>query len=89
MHINNKRRLKMSRRLDYVKYDERATIQQSAFKDLFLDLENMAEGLKDGRAKSLVMTYLEITYMWVGKAIRDEQIARNPETRDVMERTEE
>lgn len=79
----------MSRRLDYVKYDERATIQQSAFKDLFLDLENMAEGLKDGRAKSLVMTYLEITYMWVGKAIRDEQIARNPETRDVMERTEE
>ncbi len=79
----------MSRRFDYVKYDAQAMIQQSAFKEKFQELENMAENLKDGRAKSLVMTYLEITYMWVGKALRDEQITRNPETPDVPERTKE
>lgn len=81
--------MNMSRRFDYVKYDPQAIIQQSAFKEKFQELENMAEGLKDGRAKSLVMTYLEITYMWIGKALRDEQIARNPESPDVPERTKE
>lgn len=78
-----------SRRFDYVKYDAQATIQQQAFKEQFQIIENMANNLKDGRAKSLVMTYLEITYMWVGKALRDEQIARNPEEPDVPERTKE
>lgn len=79
----------MSRRFDYVKYDEQATKQQAEFKQKFQELEAMAETLQEGRAKSLVMTHLEITYMWVGKALRDEQITRNPETPDVPERTKE
>ena len=79
----------MSRRFDYVKYDEHAMIQQSAFKEAFQKVEIMASDLKEGRAKSLVMTYLEIAYMWVGKALRDEQILRNPETPDIPERTKE
>ncbi len=79
----------MSCRFDYVKYDPQATVQQDAFKTKFQELELMAESLKDGRAKALVMTYMEITYMWVGKALRDECIARNPETPDVPERTKE
>lgn len=79
----------MSRRFDYVKYDPQAVVQQDAFKTKMQELENMAESLKDGRAKSLVMTYLEITYMWIGKALRDECIVRNPEIPDVPERTKE
>lgn len=79
----------MSRRFDYVKYDPQATVQQDAFKTKFQELENMASNLKEGRAKSLVMTYMEITYMWVGKALRDECIERNPEMPDVPERTKE
>ncbi len=79
----------MSRRFDYVKYDPQATIQQEEFKKKFQELENMASSLKVGRAQSLVMTYLEITYMWVGKALRDECIERNPEISDVPERTKE
>ena len=79
----------MSRRFDYVKYDPQATIQQEEFKKVFLNLENMASSLKEGRAKSLVMTYLEITYMWIGKALRDECVERNPEIKDVPERTKE
>ena len=79
----------MSRRFDYVKYDPQAMIQQEAFKELFQKVENMASDLKEGRAKSLVMTYLEITYMWIGKALRDEQISRDPGTPHVPERTKE
>ena len=77
----------MSRRFDYVKYDEQATKQQASFQDDFQIIEGQVERLKDGRAKSLAMTHLEIAYMWVGKALRDECIARNPETDDVPERT--
>lgn len=79
----------MSRRFDYVKYDQTATFKQELFKKKFQELEEMAEELEEGRAKSLVMTYLEITYMWVGKSLRDECIKRTPETPHVAERTEE
>ena len=67
----------MPNRFDYVKYDEQAQKQQECFKQKFQDLEKIAEGLKPGRAQSLVLTKLEEAYMWVGKAIRDDQIARN------------
>lgn len=79
----------MSRRFDYVKYDDKAKTQQEDFKVRFQDLEYVAEILEEGRAKSLVMTHLEIAYMWVGKALRDECIKRNPSIQDVPERTTE
>ncbi len=62
---------------DYVAYDELAQKQQAQFKETFIALERDMGGLKPGRAASLVRTKLEEAYMWVGKAIRDEQIARN------------
>lgn len=65
----------MTTRFDYVKYDERGLAQQTTAKTYFVGLENwLATALKDGRAKALVMTKLEEAYMWVGKAIRDEQV---------------
>ena len=65
-------------RFDYVKYDDNALCKQDSFKSLFKQVEALVEeSLPDGRAKSLVFTYLEITYMWVGKALRDEQINRD------------
>lgn len=65
-------------RFDYVKYDEAAIQQQAEFKKLFENLsENADHWLKSPRAKALVQTKLEEAYMWVGKAIRDDQIARN------------
>jgi len=67
----------MSNRFDYVKYDQQAINQQNELKDNFINLEIFVNGLKEGRAKSLVLTKLEEAYMWCGKAIRDEQIARN------------
>ncbi len=67
----------MSSRFDYVKYDNIAQGAQDAIKQKFKGVDSVVEGLKNGRAKALVLTKLEEAYMWVGKAIRDDQIARN------------
>ena len=65
-------------RFDYVKYDGIATETQNSVKELSIKLEEYIDrALVAGRAKSLALTKLEEVYMWVGKAIRDEQIARN------------
>lgn len=63
-------------RFDYVRYDDEAVRQQNAFKQVFGGLDAMLGALPDGRAKSLALTKLEEAYMWVGKAIRDEQVAQ-------------
>ncbi len=64
-------------RFDYVKYDQDAQDAQAELKMAFEEVEKKVECLiKSGRAKSLVLTKLEEAYMWVGKAIRDDQIAR-------------
>lgn len=64
-------------KFDYVKYDEQAESQQAFYKEKFIGLDSVIESLESGRAKSLALTALEEAYMWVGKALRDEQIARN------------
>ncbi len=65
-------------RFDYVKYDEIGIGQQEGFKSMVSVLETHIEkSLKSPRAKALALTKLEEFYMWVGKAIRDDQINRN------------
>lgn len=62
---------------DYVAYDDESAYLQAKFKSAFNALLLDAEGLlKAPRAKALVKTKLEEGYMWVGKAIRDDQLAR-------------
>ena len=73
----------MSGRFDYVKYDIVASEKQAQFKILFEAAEKMiADYLKPGRAQSLALINLEETYMWIGKAIRDDQIARDGDAVD-------
>lgn len=65
-------------RFDYVRYDEFATDQQISSKLRMDDMEAFIETrLKSPRAKAIALTKLEECYMWIGKAIRDDQIARN------------
>lgn len=66
----------MASRFDYVQYDERATQLQARAKQLCTELEGVINETAAGRAGSLALTNLEVTYMWIGKAIRDNQIAR-------------
>ena len=65
-------------RFDYVKYDEEAVQIQNNFKDDVTQIEtHIKMQLKSPRAVALALTKLEEFYMWVGKAIRDDQIERN------------
>lgn len=65
-------------RFDYVAYDETAQRKQGVLKDLFKSLELVVTtALPAGRPQSLVLTKLEEAYMWCGKGIRDDQVARN------------
>lgn len=68
---------KVAPRFSYVAYDFTAAAKQKTFRDAFEALEQTVETtLVAGRAKALVLTALEEAYMWVGKSIRDEQVAR-------------
>ncbi len=64
-------------RFDYVKYDETAVQLQTMFKIEFEKLDQLVDALADSRSKALVLTKLEEAYMWIGKAIRDNQLDRN------------
>lgn len=65
-------------RFDYVKYDEESQRNQEQAKLLCDNVRAAIEtNLKPGRASSLALTKIEECYMWIGKQIRDDQIARN------------
>lgn len=79
----------MSRRFDYVKYDADSQGKQQTFKQMFEQIEKFAlDALHDSRPRALLMTALEEAYMWTGKAIRDDQIAR-ANSPDAPERSDE
>lgn len=78
----------MASRFDYVAYDEASQADQAEAKELVSRLEAFIDSLGTdditptprkacSRAKALALTKLEEVYMWVGKAIRDDQIERN------------
>lgn len=66
----------MDDRFGYVKYDDESMQMQAGMKTT---VEFLAEGinlLNSERHKALALTKLEECYMWIGKAIRDDQLAR-------------
>lgn len=78
----------MSYRFSYVKYDATSMADQEKFKTMFEAIEAFAHGvLPDSREKALLLTHLEVSYMWAGKAIRDAQIMRGAQPQHVPERT--
>lgn len=74
-------------RFDYVKYDDIANEAQTTLKNQMTALEASIElNCRSPRAKALAMTKLEECYMWIGKAIWDDQISRNGSARLQEER---
>jgi len=63
-------------RFEYVAFDDQAKDDQREAKLIAVCFESFIERLPGGRAQALALTALEECYMWIGKAIRDEQIAR-------------
>lgn len=68
--------MEISNRFDYVKYDEEATQKQGCAKMLVQALEFFIDKslTESSRAKAIAIAKLEEVYMWIGKAIRDEQV---------------
>lgn len=64
---------------DYVAYDEIAAAKSKAIRQPLEGIREAIGALPDSREKSLALTKLEEAFMWVGKAIRDEQLKRKPE----------
>lgn len=84
----------MGNRFDYVKYDGHAINLQEAVKKSVQELETLVDCVganfhpgASARSRALAITKLEEAYMWIGKAIRDDQIARNEHTKPQEERT--
>lgn len=64
-------------RFDYVKYDHESTDKQKIFKDHVEELDRMIQTLECPRSVEYAIKALEESYMWIGKALRNEQIKRN------------
>lgn len=66
-------------RFDNVQYDELSNQHSVELKEAFVKLEELVgKAMKAPRAKALVFTKLEEAFMWVGKALRDDQLKRKP-----------
>ncbi len=66
----------MQTRFDYVEWDEKAQSLSDSLKSQCLCIEAMVNPMADSREKSMTITKLEETFMWIGKAIRSDLIAR-------------
>lgn len=76
-------------RFDYVKYDELAAHKQDSFKRMMMMVEDHVDkNLVDSIHKLRIHEKLEEAYMWVGKAIRDEQVSRTRKVELQEDRTD-
>lgn len=67
-------------RFDYIAFDDQKRAELAAFKCDVEFLEGRIEAsLKSPRAKALALTKLEECFMWIGKALRDDQVELNKE----------
>ena len=61
---------------DYIEWDEQSKYLQQAIKKEFKYIEFMLNNLNLSRELSLSRSKLEESFMWIGKAIRSDQIER-------------
>jgi hypothetical protein len=67
-------------RFDYVEWDEYSEKVSGDFKTAYEAIEVMLnEFLDSSRELSLALTKLDESFMWVGKAIRTDQLTRQAE----------
>lgn len=79
----------MPGRFDYIRYNEKHAEIQHQMKTAVELLEcKINIKISNGRAKSLALSHLEETYMWIGKAIRDMQVEETGKSEEVSERGE-
>lgn len=67
----------MSNRFGSVKYDEIAELHKGVILPRVEGLELQIESLEHGKNKGKALDALELFYMYAGKALRDDQLARD------------
>jgi uncharacterized protein YpiB (UPF0302 family) len=63
--------------LTYIKYDAHSMEKSIAIQDALMEVEALVMRLPDSKPRALAVTKLEEAFMWIGKAIRDEQVERS------------
>ena len=63
-------------RFDAIKFDDVSAEMSASIKSMFVAMEAVVGRMNPSRSQSLALTRLEEAHMWVNKAIRDEQLAR-------------
>lgn len=85
-----------TKRFDYVKFDENTVAVSEVFKDCYSTMTDLLEqielvdkaGPSAHRAKAVALTKLEESFMWVGKMLRDNQVAMNGPSDHLPERSD-
>lgn len=70
-------------RFDFIKYDNIAQARHDMLKDLIEELAECIVELTPSRESALAMTNLEQSFMWMGKAIKEDQKKRQEDTEKV------
>jgi hypothetical protein len=64
---------------DYIKYDQKSQDVSEIARQQCVILEKLIkDNIQDPAQKQKAINHLEICFMYIGKGIRDDQIARNP-----------
>lgn len=66
----------MSKRFDFVKFDDKTAKKQADFKAVLTFVGGELESMRPSTSRDLALVKLEEAYMWIGKALRDEQLNR-------------
>ncbi len=69
---------------DYERLDDESMQIVSDMRNLCQDLAELIEAsTKMGRERALALTKLEEAFMWMGKAVRNDYLARQPKPEDL------
>lgn len=72
----------------YVKYDDVTSAKSAMFKKMVEDLQQQIELLGAGREQQTASYKLEECFMWIGKALKEEQIRKDGTIKHLPERSD-
>ncbi len=78
----------MPSRFEFIKFDDQAKTEHASFTEKFKEIEQDILTIRSTPYRFEAMKCLEACYMWVGKAIRQEQIQRNYDAKDEQKRNQ-
>lgn len=77
----------MANRFEFIKYDDMSAETIKDFKSVFMVIDGLFDRrlVNGGAARAMALAKLEESFMWISKAVRDEQLAREVLSDDIMD----